>query len=622
MIKVAIAAMVIGGAALSQHLWLLKSFKPGDLITPHAQILSGTVASESCAACHPAATFAVSDWFSPWIASHHEATQNDRCLDCHHQAISRATASLAHNLPAETRESIRLASRLKTTSSWHDLLPSPAVDQEQVKCGACHREHHGGDANLSAVSDLQCQTCHADRFGSFATSHPEWDGWPYGRGQPIMFNHATHANEHFPATKLATDVAQFQCGDCHQRTAAGELTRAISYERGCQSCHDRSLTIQAAEGIELFAVPTIPAHSTARTGSWPAAATGFYDGQLSPLAELLLGVDATLKSSLQQLPQGDFGRLDDADRESVQAAELIAANLKLLIDDVADRGQAAIVDRLVASGLTPSSAATVIRSLPTQLVDRARQDWFDAANRQAATHDDDRRPIQLPNAAKPDHDQLLLLELSTSDPLESDPLANPGAISPSTNDRVSRPPSFDPDAMLPGGGWYQDDRRLAIRYRAGGHADPVLRSAIELIRQLPEHDPVRMRWLQTPGIAACVTCHRSAVQTDGQWTSPPRIGQRREFTKFAHGPHLNISSLLDCTHCHQISASSAAGSDVTSVGMDSAPHDRPEFAPLQKSACAVCHTPHAAGDACIKCHRYHIDSPLLLDAGWTLLSSP
>ena len=32
-----------------------------------------------------------------------------------------------------------------------------------------------------------------------------------------------------------------------------------------------------------------------------------------------------------------------------------------------------------------------------------------------------------------------------------------------------------------------------------------------------------------------------------------------------------------------------------------------DFQPLGRDACAACHTPQAAGDACIDCHRYHVD---------------
>ena len=64
--------------------------------------------------------------------------------------------------------------------------------------------------------------------------------------------------------------------------------------------------------------------------------------------------------------------------------------------------------------------------------------------------------------------------LGGHDPLsEEDPLLQPDPLTnkPSTSESLT---DFDPGKMLPAGGWYRDDLRLSIRYRGGGHADPVL----------------------------------------------------------------------------------------------------------------------------------------------------
>ena len=77
------------------------------------------------------------------------------------------------------------------------------------------------------------------------------------------------------------------------------------------------------------------------------------------------------------------------------------------------------------------------------------------------------------------------------DPL-ADPLASPRGEQPKRQNR------FDSHEMLPAGGWYRDDLTLSIRYRGGGHADPVLKSAIEMISQLSSADPTRGRLLCQP----------------------------------------------------------------------------------------------------------------------------
>ena len=121
-------------------------------------------------------------------------------MDCHHTTIDRESAKLAHNLPAVMLSEIRLAvTSPDGDDTWHDLLPGPAVNQQDIQCAVCHREHKGSKGELLAISDAKCQSCHQDRYGRFADSHPDWKQWPYGRGGEIAFNHATHRNKHFPS---------------------------------------------------------------------------------------------------------------------------------------------------------------------------------------------------------------------------------------------------------------------------------------------------------------------------------------------------------------------------------------------------------------------------------------
>ncbi len=605
--------MVILLAALSQPRWRAEAFKPGELATPHAQILSGKLASERCSTCHPQALTSIPGWFSKEIEGHHGVSQTDRCLDCHHATIDRPLATLAHNLPLSTRSSLRKVSSRPADQSWHDLLPSPAIDQENIQCNACHREHGGSDNDLSAVTDAQCQTCHADRFGSFATSHPDWDQWPYGRGRNISFDHASHVNKHFPATKRGDSVSQFQCADCHHRTSDNELTRVTTYERGCKSCHDQGLKVRASEGVELFALPTLPSDSVERVGRWPTAATGFFDGQIAPITELLFRANAKTEWSIRQVPQRDFSRIDGDESTAVKAAEQIAKAYVELLDRITNDGQVAIADQIVSTGVTHSSAAAFVQSLPTQLIADAYRDWFSDPNTSSSFGSVEDGPFRPPVVSKPDDD--LLIDQSENESLltsddellaENDLLSAADSSLSTIDNSPETQPRFDPAKMLPIGGWYRDDLRLAIRYRGGGHADPVLKSVIDMISQMPVSDPARERLLKTESISACVSCHAGVVTATGSWKSETLIGRKREFTKFTHSPHLNISQLADCVHCHQIETSESEAANIRTAKFGGAgiPCD---FAPLSRQVCAGCHTPHAAGDACIKCHRYHID---------------
>jgi Zn finger protein HypA/HybF involved in hydrogenase expression len=603
--------------------------KPGKLITPHAQILAGTLTSQRCGSCHPRAATSPNSWFSD-SEGHAEVSQSDRCLDCHHTTIQRSAAKLAHNLPQIVRAKLRLASATSAEQSWHDLMPGPAVDQENVQCSVCHREHRGADGDLMAVSDAQCQSCHSDRFGSFATSHPEWDRWPYGRGRQISFNHSSHANQHFPATVRGTGVAQFQCADCHLRTADNELTRSTSYARACKSCHDDALRIEAADGVELLALPTLPAESAGRIQPWPESATGFYDGKLSPIADLLLRSDPETASALRRLPDRDFSRIDGRNPDNVADGETVARAHRQLLQEIGEDGQQVIIDRATLLGVAPSTLASFIQSLSPQFVMEANRRWFDPVS---ASGDSDVRQVEFQDlsippasillAARPDDELLtdassddLLLEepssdgdllggdlldgadgdLPNGDPLAQDPLAS------DRDSSAGRSKQFNADKMMPAGGWFRDDLRLAIRYRGGGHADTVLKSAIEMISQLPSGDPARQQLLQTRAVATCVACHPGAVLSGRGWRSEPLIGRRSEFTKFSHSPHLNVAQLADCSHCHSLGSDSN-----TELSLVSGAAEIHDFAPLRRQACAACHTPHAAGEACVDCHRYHID---------------
>ena len=605
-------------------------FKPGDLAQPHAQILSGTHLSDRCSSCHPQAATSPLAWFSSSVAQHADVRQTDLCLDCHHTTISRSRAKLAHNLPRSIRNELSVSLVSGGDHSWHDRLPSAAVHQDNIECAACHREHRGSEADLTSITDAQCQSCHSDRFGSFASSHPRWQEWPYGRGGSVSFNHASHANRHFPSTKSGSSATTFDCSGCHQRTASNELTRSVSYDSACRSCHDEALRARTAGGFDLLALPTLPTESADRLAPWPEAATGPYEGRVTPLAHLLLRSDPKSKAALGRQPEIGFAGYDASDEREVADAENLASGHRRLMQELANRGHRVSIERVLASGIAPKTIDPMLRTLPPQLIDHALQKWFqrtdaidpalpptpgEAPKRNgepmsspaetSATdglHGDEMSPGDMllgPTDLLGDDD--LLGKSLTSDPLAI------GDVSKESDDQVSS--RFEADEMLPAGGWYRDDIRLAIRYRGGGHEDSVLRSLVETISQLAPSDPTRRRLLQNQAVAACVDCHPGALEASGNWRSDPLIGMRGQFTRFAHAPHLNVAQLADCTHCHRV-----AGGSSTDAEFQALQHTlHQEFEPISRDACAACHTSQAAGDSCTTCHQYHVGANSLHD---------
>jgi len=652
--------VVLGGP------WSSRLIRPGQLSQSHAQILGTRLASDRCAACHPAASNSPLDWFRSAGRGHEGVTQSQLCLDCHHAAIPRRQAFAAHNLTEPQWQRIDRRPTA-TATSWRDALPRPEFATDQVACAACHREHHGAAANLSAITNAQCQTCHQNRFAGFADGHPDWEDWPRSAASRIVFDHRTHFAKHF-ADPRAADAARFRddCRSCHPATATGEPLRTVSYAAGCASCHQATLAVEAQQGVTLLAVPSLPDPAQAGLSSWPAAASGFYDGRLGPLLRLLLRADREVADALDQLPpDGDLAKLDPDDPGQRRAAPQVAAAVAKLFAAISERGRPAVIDRLVGQGVPAEAAQRIGRQLSPQLVRDARQRWFapqrsNEVQRQPAPP----RPAgsAAPGSAGPD---TLLLDASEAssgtdplgpgpraetprdddllgtDPLQGDPLqaassgdrpAASGAGPPSTT--AGREP-FDADATMPGGGWFQDETRLAIHYRASEHADPVLQSLLEIAASLPRHAPERQALLSLPATQACLQCHSVGSSGSGlAWTTPAAAGLAASFTRFSHRPHLSLASLADCQHCHQLATGDPAAAVPRALPVGSSPasshdfgphdfgphdfgpHDtrprdlRPrDFRPLGRATCVACHRPGGASDACTQCHQYHIRPP-------------
>lgn len=655
-------------------------FKPGELSTPHAQILSQSKTSARCAACHGQASLSPSSWFRSAGDAHDSVSQTDRCLDCHHVTIAPARARLAHGLSPDQRRDIRAASVGPRDKTWHDLLPSSAASTENIQCAACHREHRGRQGELLAVSDAQCQTCHADRFDSFAGAHPDWNAWPYGRGGEIAFDHAAHAAKHYPATHGEATSRSFDCQSCHRRTASGEIDRSPSYEQACRRCHDESLRLESARGFPLIALPTLPAETTDQLDAWPELAAGLADGQLAGLTELMLRSDRSANAAVSQLTAGDFSRIDTGSPEVRRAMGVLAKAHHRVLKGITTEGHPAILHRLEASGIPVELAEPLVRSLPPQLVEDAYRRWFGSAGDSAADSaagsaasdpggagrpsvmgaapsggaDDsllapahrgepsrarveDRQPSDANESAKSGDALLLVPEPADGEAADvaSSSLLGPdtagergfGDDDPLSLERLAAPqqeaagslPRFDAAAMLPAGGWYRDDVRMAIRYRAAGHADPVLMAVIEMLRAVAPGDPARQRMLRLRSIRACMSCHPAAASAEATssaaatWQAQPRVGRSGTFTKFSHRPHLNIEALADCSHCHALRSpssgmtnfvSTTAGAGASGLGHGTGG----DFAPLERDSCAACHTAQAAGNRCTQCHRYHVDA--------------
>ncbi|MEO9590986.1 hypothetical protein [Rhodopirellula bahusiensis] len=410
-----------------------KVVQPGNLTIAHAQILSGELAQDRCAACHQNATsngwlatnsdastnepndgnglFSLASWIGGSGSQHADMptlAMTDLCLNCHEQQMPRESARWAHNLSQEIRDELTLAAIKKRDGKPLDLVAIsnhslsdetlPEIQtvsrttslQNNLACSICHQEHHGADVNLSAITDSRCQTCHVNQFGSFADSHPEFGQWPYANSSNIHFDHGRHAKIHFPSEAEKRNggepssnnaFATFDCKACHvgpsfssfDLDSTDPVMTTLPYEIACAQCHDQSLRVQVAEGPALLQLPTLPDDIAQQVADWPTLASGFADGTVDGWMALML------REQVSETALNRFKRVEAANWDSpivqVEAVSLAKAITKLS-QDLATTGQDALMQRLQEAGVDRQTALPLVESFPPQLIRDALRVWF------------------------------------------------------------------------------------------------------------------------------------------------------------------------------------------------------------------------------------------------------
>jgi hypothetical protein len=537
--------------------WRNDLITPGPITTQHAQLLRRAGVPPNCAACHAAASEGPFAWTSSLLLGHDgEPTQSELCLKCHAASIPPKFASDAHSVPAESLAQLR---HVDTSIHKVALSPVPPLSRS-LGCATCHKEHQGAAHELTAMNDRACQTCHQQTYHSFASDHPDFDGWPYKQRTPIAFDHGSHQAKHFIEKKQA-----FECRACHMEDSGGEVQLLATYEAACAACHDEKIATSARSGVPMLALPTLDVTALRAAGhdigSWPAAATGDFDGRLPPAMKLLLAADPAAARALAILgPEFEFFDVDAKNREHLAACADLAQAIKRLVAELSESGALCVQRRL--SSLTGGDLST--------------------------------------------NDVNALCSGLSGDTLR---LVADAWLGRAANANGSRPISISSAA----GSWYYDAASLSMRYQPAGHADSILTAWLDYTASAAGKDmtPVALAMLKelsrptTPGL--CVSCHNIRKQTSDeltvQWQPANRTSGPRGFTKFSHGPHVLLPELSNCSACHAIdqqdnSAASMASWDERSLATD--------FQPMNKQACATCHTSKGAGDSCQMCHNYHV----------------
>jgi len=544
--------------ALSAN-WRNKILSPGPLAVQHAQLLERNGETVGCAGCHAAGDQSLGEWL--WHVADDrlaEPSQTELCMECHAKQIPRAWATAAHNVdPA----------RLLPTEGSDDFAAPRRVDPHQaLACATCHREHHGAEHDLTWMNDRACQACHREQIDSFTTDHPEFVDWPVKRRTRIAFDHAAHEAKHFPKEKQT-----FDCATCHQQGPEGDFQQTLGYNAACANCHDRDIGASWEAGVALFALPMLDVQALDeaghRVGPWPEQASDEFDGALPPITKLLLASDPLGAKSLAKLGVNfDFFDIDVEDAEQMQAAADAVEATKSLYRGVLENGHTEVrrrVEVLLGREISTEELAPLVAHLPPEILS-----GFLKGRGETVSEGDAR------SAAR---------------------------------------------QRVEGGGWFRDDLTLSIRYRATGHADRWATAWIEVLAEASSGPhaaiarPLLKKIMKPTAAGLCGQCHSVDSVADGEvevhWLAKRADEVRSEWTRFSHRPHLVQSPVspaagADCRACHAIDAEA----QVMASYLKDLPNDfQSGFTPMTRQDCAECHTPQAAGDSCLQCHKYHVE---------------
>ncbi len=557
--------------------WRNEVLVPGELAAQHAQLLNQHQPTKRCASCHAAG----SQSFGEWLRHATDDTlakpsQVDLCMECHREQIAPATATWAHNV--EPQELLQ-----RGEDETHIPASDRALDPtEPIVCSACHREHHGREFDLTWMSNKSCQGCHNKQTDSFATNHPEFTDWPTRRRTRIAFDHGAHELKHFPKEKQ-----EYACSVCHELDEDGAFQKTLAHEFSCVKCHDKPIATSWEAGLPLVLLPMLDVDALQAAGhdigQWPEEATGEFDGALPLVAKLLLASDARAAAAFEKLgPDFDFFDVDPEDTEQLAAAADVVWATKEMLFEITTVGHEAVrrrIEGFVGREVSNAELAELVAHLSPENLEAIGERWLTRLPQEMAA--------RLPEVE-------IMPEARSTENL-------------SLQDRAQA------QQRVVAGGWFRDDQTLSIRYRPTGHADLCVTAWIDLLAEAStgKHAALARSLLKqrmsptAPGL--CGSCHSVDQNTDGtfavRWIAKRPSDAAMQLSTFSHAPHITQVELADCLACHRVNTEVKVMDHYQGTAADEFVDG---FHPLTKQDCAKCHTPHAAGDSCTQCHRYHV----------------
>ena len=386
---VAVTGFVIGAVLiLMQSPFRNQLISPGELSSAHAQIIASET-GEQCSACHDAGKQNFSQWISSMFRSGKkvQACQSQLCMKCHAQSINEEFATNPHNISPDKLK-LMTENHESQFVSFKSSFDPPIDAMGNIECSSCHREHHG-QSDLTAMTDQQCQTCHASTFGSFESDHPEFKNWPPKRRQRIAFDHTSHSFKHFPGMNTS-----FECSACHVDDRFQSVKLLANYEATCAQCHQQDIAGSIEPGVQLLAMPMLDLDAIAAekldVGRWPTNATGDFDGRIPELMRLLLFKDQYARKILEKHGSDfEFGDFDPDDAVDVDEAVQLAWSIKYLIYDLASGGETELRNRLEFAFQRPISedeCQVLTGGLSSSVFAEAANSWLPGLAREVPDH--------------------------------------------------------------------------------------------------------------------------------------------------------------------------------------------------------------------------------------------
>ena len=355
---------------------------PGELSFQHAELAD-------CGVCHGAFHEGVLGWWRAAWSEDVAVDDSKPCISCHKMG---ARGLLPHSLPAGALEAMAGDEAPRATAGGRSVgvqlanlvYGAPTKDDAALPCMTCHGEHQGAEADLTALSDDRCTSCHRVQFHSLASGHPDVVQYPYERRTQLQFDHTSHIDKHFQDAKFVK-LAPGQCYDCHKPDVNGRLMEVKPFETSCGACHGAQVAgagRASAKGMAVFAVPGLDVASLrdqgAAIGEWPEYA----EGSVPPFMNLLLSADPDYRAANAVYRSIDDPLdLSEADEQQLAAVATVAWGVKSLLYDLRTKGVEALHLRLrdiLGRPLSPAEKATLTALLPLDTIAVAQKEWFPA----------------------------------------------------------------------------------------------------------------------------------------------------------------------------------------------------------------------------------------------------